>query len=593
MNSESVLLNRLGIYFMSYYCSYSADFVYSLIDLKFEWFDFEYSAEFFKFLELKYNKLSTARRAEIINKIKNNIEFGNYEKMKFFSWIYKFSPDCNLIKQEYDQLKILIPEFELEDKPYLSWRLSDVYRITYSSPFTIEEIEKRNDYIWYLALLEYDFNNKFSGPNQLSYKGLWNEIENTNTHWVLEFLSFTVQVMPEHPIVKKIISKATDWQFDKDIHEKFIAICQQVILRQDRHQIHAISKFLDGIHGVIYYKSDVSQYYSWVNVAKKILDLNDNNESFAPDNIDSFAEILNSVNGSLAWFIIELYELSKDEEQVQKSCEIFIKLLISKDENGYGLCRLMSCYSFIKGRNSLFAQKELLPHLFSNKEKTKLLAWKGFLVNTYLEFADFREIRKEFFSILQYALNHNDKQLIQGLTDLYVDSIYFEYHEDAVRSLRNLQRFESHEITKQILATVRKILSEEKDIEKVWLWLSEYLQDRLYQVNQILTKEEISNIWYLLTDHPQIIVKLKDIILQLPFKDKYLSFLHDVSQNHAKIILGNEVSWCAVLAFYLNQQDDQHSSLIGDEQTNLFRSLIPYDHDEVLQLALLKKGIRL
>lgn len=200
INSESVLLNRLGVYLMSYYCSYSADFVYSLIDLKFEWFDLEYRSEFFKFLELNYRKLSTARRVEIINKIKSNVEFGNYEKLKFFSWIYKFSPSCDLIKQEYDRLKTLIPEFKLKDKPYLSWYSSGVYRVTYSSPFTIEEIEKRNDYIWYLALLEYNLNNNFSGPNQLSYKGLWNEIENTNTQWVLEFLSFTVQVIPEHPM---------------------------------------------------------------------------------------------------------------------------------------------------------------------------------------------------------------------------------------------------------------------------------------------------------------------------------------------------------------------------------------------------------
>ena len=72
------------------------------------------------------------------------MEFGNYEKLKYFAWIYRFTQNCEFIQQEFYQLKILIPEFELEDKPYLSWRLSDVYRITYSSPFTIEEIEKRN-----------------------------------------------------------------------------------------------------------------------------------------------------------------------------------------------------------------------------------------------------------------------------------------------------------------------------------------------------------------------------------------------------------------------------------------------------------------
>ncbi|VXA82295.1 conserved hypothetical protein [Acinetobacter sp. 8I-beige] len=465
--------------------------------------------------------------------------------------------------------------------------------MTYSSPFTIEEIEKRNDYIWYLALLEYDFNNKFGGPNQLSYEGLWSEIENTNIQWVLEFLKFTVQIMPEHPIVKIIIRKAKAWQFDKNIHEKFIAICQQVIIRQDRSQIYAISQFLSDIHEVVYYRSDAIQYLSWVNTAKKILDLNDSHESFAPDNIDGFTESLNSVNGSLACFIIKLYELSKDDEEGQKSCEIFIKLLIDKDENGYALIRLLNFYSFIKSRNSLFAQKELLPYLFSEKKKIKLLAWKGFLSNACLEFAEFREIRKEFFNILQYALYHNDKQLIQGLTDLYVYSIYFEYHEDSVQSLRTLQRFENQDIYEQILITVRRILSEENDVDKIWSWLGEYVQDRLFQINQILTKDEISNIWYLLTDHPQIIVKLKDIVLQLPFKDEWASFLHDLSRNHAEIILGHEVLWCDVLATYLNLQGERITGLIGSEEKDLFSSLIQYDHDEVLQVVLLKKDISL
>ena len=593
INSESVLLNRLGIYLMSYHCSSSADFIYSLISLKFDWFDIEYRSEFFKFFELNYSKLSAARRVEIINKIKSNVEFENYEKLKYFSWIYKFSPSCNLIKQEYDQLKILIPGFRLKDKPYLSWRSSGVYRVTYSSPFTMEEIEKRNDYIWYLALLEYNLSNNFSGPNQLSYKGLWSEIANTNIQWILEFLKFTVQIMPEHPIVEKIIRKAKDWQFDKGIHEKFIAICQLVIIRQERSQIYAISQFLSDIYEVVYYQSDTIQYLSWVNTAKKILDLNDGHESFAPDNIDGFTESLNSVNGSLACFITKLYELSKDDEEVQKSCEIFIKLLIDKDENGYALIRLLNFYSFIKGRNSLFAQKELLPYLFSEKKKIKLSAWKGFLSNDCLEFAEFREIRKEFFSILQYALDHNDKQLIQDLTDLYIYSIYFEYHEDATQSLRNLQRFENQFIAEQVLVTLRRILSKENDVDKIWVWLGEYIQDRLYQVNQILNKDEISNIWYLLTDQPQIIVKLKDIVLQLPFKDEWASFLPDLSRNHVDIFLGHEVLWCKVLGFYLDHQVDRIAGLLYEDEINLFRSLIPYDHDEILQTALTKKGIRL
>lgn len=363
-----------------------------------------------------------------------------------------------------------------------------------------------------------------------------------------------------------------------------------MILRQDRHQIYAISKFLDGIHGVIYYQNDVSQYYSWVSVAKKILDLNDDNESFVPDNIDSFTESLNS---SLACFVIKLYEFSKDEEQVQKSCEIFIKLLISKDENGYGLCRLLSCYSFIKGRNSLFAQKELLPYFFSHKEKTKLSAWKGFLANKHLEYAEFREIRKEFFNVLQYALDHNDKQLIQDLTDLYVYSIYFEYHDDSIKSLRNLQRFENQEISEQVLITVRRIMSEENDIDKIWSWLGEYLQDRLYQVNQILSKQEISKIWHLLTKHSEFIVKAEKIILQLPLEEEWAGFLHDVSRNHADIVLGHEVLWCKVLGFYLDHQVDRIAGLLYENEKNLFRSLIPYDHDEIFQTALTKKGIRL
>ena len=160
------------------------------------------------------------------------------------------------------------------------------------------------------------------------------------------------------------------------------------------------------------------------------------------------------MNGLLALFVIKLYELSKTEKQIQKKCEMFIKLLINKDSEGYGVIWFMSCYSFIKQRNSLFAQKELFPLLLSTDSKIQLQVWNGFLRNAHLEFSEFREINREFFNILQGALNHNDKQLIRGLTELYVYSIYFEYHEDSIKSLRKLQRLENQEITEQILETV-------------------------------------------------------------------------------------------------------------------------------------------
>ncbi|MHA3079068.1 hypothetical protein [Acinetobacter sp. ANC 5502] len=58
LSSESILIQRLGIYILSQFSYYDADFIYSLICLNIEWFNIEVRSEIFKFLELKYEKLS-------------------------------------------------------------------------------------------------------------------------------------------------------------------------------------------------------------------------------------------------------------------------------------------------------------------------------------------------------------------------------------------------------------------------------------------------------------------------------------------------------------------------------------------------------
>ena len=241
----------------------------------------------------------------------------------------------------------------------------------------------------------------------------------------------------------------------------------------------------------------------------------------------------------------------------------------------------------------MFAQKEILPYLFSSHEKVKLQAWRGYLQNKHLEYAEFREIHNELFNILNYALGQNDKELIQSLTDLYVYSIYFEYHRNSVASLRKLQRLENNIIAEQVLETSGKILKTKKDLDKVWSWLGEYLQDRIYQINQILSQKEVSEIWDLLTYHPQMILKLEKIILDLPFKEEWIGFLHDISRNYSDIPLGNESLWCKVLAFYLNQQAEHISGLCYEEEKQLFQKLITYDETGVFQKALSRKGIQI
>lgn len=592
LNSNSVLLKRLGVYLLNQFSLYDADFVYGLISLKVAWFDDEFRSEIFKFLELRYNKLSQARKTEILSKIKNYFA-DDLAKIKWFAWIEKFSPKCELVKSEYENLKIKYPNYQLADKPYLSIRYSGMYRITYNSPFTVEEIEKRNDYIWYLALLEYSFDNKFSGPNQLSYEGLWDEIEKANAQWLIEFIDFAIKVTPEHQIIERVIQKAKDWQFDQVLHDQFYDLCYAVLLLKDPNQIYAIAQFLDDVHKIEYYQNNLQQHCTWVEIAQQIVNSNSHTESTISGNRDYFIKSLNSVNGSLAWFVIKLYELAKDEKEIQKQCESFILFLLGKDAHGYALIRVLQQYSFIKSRNSLFAQKVLLPYLTINDETLKLQAWRGFLFNECLEYAEFKEIQQEFFNVLHYALGQNDEQFVKDLTDLYVDSIYFEYHQDAVASLRKLQRLESPFIFEQILDTVGEILLQEKNLDKVWVWLGEYLQDRLYQVNQTLTQNEISKTWYLLTKHTQVIVKSKEIILQLAFMDQQIGFLHNLIWNDSAIMIGQEVQWCEVLAYYLNCQEDRINSLMYEEEKALFKLLIVHDHDNVLQRALTRKGIQL
>lgn len=590
-DSKSILLKRLGFYLISEFSSYSADFIYSLINFKIEFFDSEYRSEVFKFLEKHYGKMSAPKKREIIEKINDHFN-DDREKIKWFAWIYKFSPLCIFVKQEYENLEVKYPNYTLSDKPYLAWQSSGVYSVIDISPFTIEEIELRNDYIWYLALLEYDFHRlTFNHGNDLGYVGLWQEIIKAKPLWLLNFLDFTLQVTPEHPLIAKVVNTAKNWQFDQLIHDKFYEFCIKILSLKDKNQIYALAEFLVDLNGVTYYQNNLQQHAIWIELAQKIIV---HTESTPPGDIDGFTESLNSVNGQLAWFIIKLYESSKNENDIQKKCEVFIQILLKNDVSGYALIKVLEQYSFIKNRNSLFAQKEVLPYLFSNHEKMKLQSWRGYLQNKHLEYAEFREIQKEFFSILNDAIFKNDKELIKSLTDLYVYSIYFDYHENAVESLKKLQRLENNIVAEQVLVTIRIIIAKyNDDLDKIWSWLNEYLQDRIYQVNQVLSQKEVSKIWYLLTDHPQIIVKLEKIILNLPFKEEWTGFLHDISRNHADIILGNESIWCKVLAYYLKQQDDRIAGLCYEEEKELFTKLLNHDQTGMLQKELSKKGIQI
>ena len=593
LEMNSILLKRLGFYFLSQYSSFNADFIYSLTVFRIDWFDSEYRSEVFNFLEKHYKDLSIPKKIEIISKIQSSVERDS-AKLIWFAWIYKYSPMCILVKQEYEKLKEKYPNYSLSDKPYLAWYSSDVYSLVYTSPFEVEEIEARNDYVWYLALLEYDlYRTSFNSGSELSYKGLWEEIGKANVQWLLDFLDFTLIVTPEHSLVIKIVNTAKNWKFDQLIHDKFYEICQKILSFKDGNQIYAVAHFLSNLNEVKYYQKNIQQYAVWIELAQQIIVLNIHTETTISGDIDGLTESMDSVNDTLAWFIIKLYEFSKKEKKIQKNCEDFIQFLLINDVNGYALIRILRAYSFIKNRNSLFAQKEILPYLFSSHEKVKLQAWRGYLQNKHLEYAEFREIHNELFNILNYALGQNDKELIQSLTDLYVYSIYFEYHRNSVASLRKLQRLENNIIAEQVLETSGKILKTKKDLDKVWSWLGEYLQDRIYQINQILSQKEVSEIWDLLTYHPQMILKLEKIILDLPFKEEWIGFLHDISRNYSDIPLGNESLWCKVLAFYLNQQAEHISGLCYEEEKQLFQKLITYDETGVFQKALSRKGIQI
>lgn len=592
LNSKSILLKRLGLYVLSEVGSYDTDFIYNLINLKIDFFDSEYRSEVFKFLEKHYQKLSAPRKREVIEKINDHFN-DDREKIKWFAWIHKFSPLCILVKQEYENVEVKYPNYTLSDKPYLAWHSSGVYSVVDISPFTSEEIEQRHDYIWYLALLEYDFHRmSFNQGNDLGYVGLWQEIIKAKPFWLLDFLDFTLLVTPEHSLIIKIVDTAKNWHFDQLTHDKFYEICQKILSFKDKNQIYAVVHFLSNLNEVEYYQNNIQQYSVCIELAQQIIILNIHTESTISGDIDELTESLNSVNGALVWFVIKLYELSKNESKIQKKCEVFIHFLLENDVNGYALIRILGQYSFLKNRNSLFAQKEVLPYLFSSHEKMKLQSWRGYLQNKNLEYAEFREIHKEFFNILNYALGQNDKELIESLTDLYVYSIYFEYHGDSIVSLRKLQRLENNIVAEQVLETIRIIIVKHSDdLDKIWSWFGEYLQDRIYQVNQVLSQKEVSKIWYLLTDHPQLIVKLEKIILNLPFKEEWTGFLHDISRNHVEIILGNESIWCRVLAYYLNQQDDRITGLCYEEEQVLFIRLLEFDDKNLLKLSLFSKGI--
>ena len=58
INAKNTLLQRLGIYILSQFSSYDADFIYGLLDLKIDWLELEFRAEVFKFLEKHYQRLS-------------------------------------------------------------------------------------------------------------------------------------------------------------------------------------------------------------------------------------------------------------------------------------------------------------------------------------------------------------------------------------------------------------------------------------------------------------------------------------------------------------------------------------------------------
>lgn len=590
--SESVLLQRLGTYLLSQFSSYDADFIYSLMNLQIDWLDPEFQSEIFKFCELQYKNLSFPRKKELLTKIFTS-KRSEYCKLQWFAWIYKFATECELVKEKYNQLKVKFPSFILEDKPYLAWHSSGVYTVAHLSPFTTTEIESRTDYIWYVELLEYDFYQfSFNHGDELGYVGLWQEIVQVQPQWLLDFLDFSVQIMPEHKIITKIIEVAKNWQFDLYTHEKFYKIFLKILSFKDKEQIYAISHFLSDLNEIVYYQNDLDKYAEWVEVAKQIIHFNVYTESNFSGR-DAFTESLNSINGALTWFIIKIYEQAKSNDQVSNQCEIFIKLLVAQDLNGYAIIWLFEKYSFLKSRNSLFAQKYLLPLFSSQNKKYKIQAWKGYLRNKHLEFSEFREIHKEFYSVMDYALNQNDEGFIKGLTDLYVYSIYFDYHENADEALKKLERLENHHIAEQILQTTRQILVREKDIEKVWLWLEEYLFDRIYNVNQIIIKSEISLIWYLLTDHSQMIENLYDIILSIPFEEEWFGFLHDMGRNHSDIVIGYENKWCEVLAFYLDQQNDHIAGSCFEEEISFLRRLIAFDSEEKLKRSLAKKGINL
>ena len=216
------MLKRLGIYLLSQFSSYDTDFIYSLINLKIDWFDIEFKAEVFKFLELQYKKLSDARKFEIITKVKNNKNFSNYTKFQWYAWIIKNDPDYSLAQKEYDLIELNNSYYELDDKPYLSFRSSGVYSVINISPFDVNEIQARNDYIWYLALLEYDFyRHSFNSGNDLGYVGLWQEIEKAEPKWLLDFINFAIEVTPEHSIIERIIRRAKGWEFNQEIHKSF------------------------------------------------------------------------------------------------------------------------------------------------------------------------------------------------------------------------------------------------------------------------------------------------------------------------------------------------------------------------------------
>ncbi len=480
--------------------------------------------EIFRMARNTYQELSRQKREALIQAISNyelpedistyRNERLAYHRFNWFCWLQSTDPNCELLTQELDKIRVQYPEFQPRQHPDLphGWLVGS----TTQSPWSVEKLLTKPASKWLSSLLNYQPSQEEQIQSMQSRHSLLLEVSEAakrDTFWGLGLAdAMSAKSEWKSDLWSPLISAWETVNLDQDSMEQILShLSNSELYEKNAKEIsdflnkliqHTdtvnVMQRLDKLHNI----ATALHPYTQQPQVPQILTLSDQ----TPQHMLSWlTDAINHPSGKLAEFWIHsIAHWCRQQEAPPQELSPEYRCALSTiiEDNGIpgklGRTILASQLHFLHSVDSAWAEQHL-PPLFEAGHEDFACAWDGFLTWGRLCPQTAELLQSKLIDALQRGIQEFERDKFSRFINFYIFTLVYFVTNKSVRDHWVRKFFQeangNPKVKCEFAVQIRYILRDlDQSQQQEWwnVWLKDYWKNRLQGVPCRLENGEIA-----------------------------------------------------------------------------------------------------